>query len=543
MTAKNPLADYVSVEEREDGVYCKVTPEDKERVRIEELLAGLEAAAVLNYNAAEIRLAFFNARSEFEKIGPPFEYYDPAIEPHLQLTVAPEKATLIVLASASDAGINIAESQLAYFLNKNGVQYGVRQDQIARICSCYDMPLDVAFGTPPVEGEDESIEYLFAIFPDLRPLIMADGRVDYREIKSFISVAAGQVIARKNPATPGKPGMTVRGEEIPAKVGKTLDFRLGRNTELSPDGLLLKATKTGVICKEGPIIHVIEVLDLQGNVDFSVGNVTYRGDVLVRGNVQPGFIIEAEGSVHVKGDVESARIVSRGGFVHVERGIFGKNDTFIWAKKGITVSFAQEANLKTEGVLEFEKFLLHCECTCYTVQSRDHHGSVIGGHTMAEQCVRVGQLGADPDVKTKVTLFDREKRSFDEKVRELEDLEQKLTAEMEALQRRLRSKTALLKKFRDQIAERQLEEVKGLVDAFNAMAAKVKYVRQKIDEVKERIERARQKDHDGFVEVTGSAFPGTVLDMYERYFAVASAMTNMRFTINKSEIEYGGGPV
>jgi uncharacterized protein len=542
MPTKNPLAEFIPIEEREDGVYCKVTPADKERLRVEDILSSLESSGVLNYNAAEIRLAFFNARGEFEKIGPPFDYYDPSIEAHLEITIAPEKAVLAVLSSARDAGLTITESRLTHFLTKKGVQYGVRPEQIGRLVSLVDVPVEVALWTPPQDGEDESIEYLFSIFPDLHPLIMADGRVNYREIKSFISVATGQVIARKTPATQGKPGMTVRGEEIPAKEGKSLDFRLGRNTELSPDGRLLKATKTGVICKEGPIIHVIELLDVRGDVDFTVGNVKYRGDVLVRGNVHPGFIIEAEGTVHVKGDVESAKIVSRGGYVQVERGIFGKNDTFIWAKKGITLSFAQEAALESEGALVFDKYLLHCECVCQSIQSKDHHGSIIGGHVSAEKCVHAGQSSADPDIKTKITLFDREKRSFDEKVRELETLEGKLTGEMESIQRRIRSKTAILKKYRDQVVPKQAEEVKGLIDAFNAAAVKAKYVRQKIEEVRLRIEQARAKDHDGFVKITGTAFPGTVLDLYERYFVVTNAMTNVHFKVNKTEIEYACGP-
>jgi uncharacterized protein (DUF342 family) len=542
-TVKNPLADFATVEDREDGVYCKINPEDKERVRLDDVFTALEAAAVLNYNAAEIRLVFFRARGIFEKVGPPFEYYDPAIESHLEFSITPEKAILQLLPSAAGAGIKITESQLTFFLNKKGVRYGIQPGRLARICAEFPncLSVEVALGTLPEEGEDESIEYLFTVFPDLRPLLMADGRVDYREVKSFISVAAGQVLAKKTPATQGKPGMTVMGEEIPAKAGKPMDFRLGRNTELSPDGSLIISSKIGVICKEGAIIHVIELLDVTGNVDFSVGNIKYRGDVLIRGNVLPGFIIEAEGSVHVKGDVESARIVSRGGFVQVERGIFGKNDTFIWAKKGIDLSFAQEANLETEESVVFDKYLLHCECICHSLQSRDHQGSVVGGHAMAEKSVQVGQLGSDPDVKTKVTLFDREKRSSDEKLKELGELEKKLLTQTAGLQKQLRTKTALLKKFGDRISEAQLAEVKSMIDSFNAMTAKIKYVRQKIDEIKEGIERAKNKDHDGFVKVTGAVYPGTIFDMYERYFVVSSVMTDMHFKINKSEIEYGSG--
>ena len=102
---------------------------------------------------------------------------------------------------------------------------------------------------------------------------------------------------------------------------------------------------------ENSLLTVAELLHVNKDVDFSVGNIKYTGDVLIGGSVRPGFSIEAEGSIHIKGEVESATVTSRAGQVTIDKGVVGKGDTNISAKQGVTISFAQDAHLHTEGAL------------------------------------------------------------------------------------------------------------------------------------------------------------------------------------------------
>lgn len=539
--AANPLSKLVLTEDRVDGVYLKIGRLEKERVRLDELIKLLEDALVLNYDSEKIADVYSRARGMFEKIGPLFECYDPELEQHVQLTFTQEKATLFILPTSIAAGIQLTERRLSHFLAKKGVKSGIRSEQLRKLCSesILNTSVEVASATKPVPGEDAALEFLVAIDLDARPLVRDNGKADFREIQSFVSVSAKQMIARKKPATRGIPGTSISGDPIPATPGKDVLMPAGRNTEISADGTALFAAKTGIIYQENGVLNIIELLDIKGDVDFSVGNIKYSGDVVIHGNVLPGFVIEAEGSVDIRGEVESARVISRNGFVCIERGIIGKGDTVISAKKGITVAFAQEATLSTEGILVVEKYLLHCECTCLSLQTKDHHGGIIGGRVNAEKSVETGHLGSDKGVKTAVTLFDSEKKVYDQKLCELITLEKKLMADLEPIDKQLKTKSAMLKKFQDEVSGRQVAEVKKWIDAFNSVNTKIKYVRQKTEETRKQIELTKTKTHDGYVKVAGNVYPGTELDLYDKHFAVSTIMTNTRFKLNKSEVEYG----
>lgn len=542
---KNPLSDLIPVEERADGVYCKIEAKDKDRITPGRLIGALDNASppVINYDAAKIEEVFARAAGVFESIGGPFEYYDPLIEQYAQIFITREKATLFLAVTAKSAGLAMSERQLGHFLKLKGVRHGIDREQLKRICdeNMYNSQVEVAHAIPPVPGKDAQVEFQIAIAPDAKPLLKEDGRVDYREIQSFVSVVAQQVIAKKVPPVPGVPGTTVSGDPIPASEGKDVALPSGRNTELSADGSQLIASKSGIIHQEGATVNIIEMLDIRGDVDFKIGNIKYRGDVLVRGSVMPGFIIEAEGSVHIKGSVESARIISRTGDVCIEHGVFGKGDTFICAKKGVTLAFAQEANLAAEGAVTVHKYLLNCDCTCLSLQAKDNNGTIIGGHIKAEKFVAVGQLGSDKGMKTKITLFDKERAVLLDKLKEVTDLEIKVVGQKEVIGRQLKTKSSQLSRYSGEEFDNELNDMKKWIDAYNTVNSKIIYVREKIGEINKEIENMERKDPDGFVKVAKNAFPGTELDLYGMPYRISGIMTNTTFRVIKSEVVFSSG--
>jgi uncharacterized protein (DUF342 family) len=537
----NPLAKFVPVEDRIDGIYIKISQTEKQNVKLEDMISALEQAMVVNFDYVKISAAFNRASGAFEKIGPLFEYYEPESEQYIQFSVTPERMTLSLLPAATANGVHFTEKKLIYFINRKGVRHGINADVIKNICAgpIFKTTFEVATATRPVQGEDASIEYLVDISPDSRPQVREDGKVDYREIKSFASAAAKQVIARKKPATTGSQGTAVTGEPLPATPGKDIPLPVGRNTEISPDGNQLIALKAGIITFEAGVVNVIELLDIQNDVDFSTGNIKYSGDVLVHGNIKPGFMIEAEGSVHIMGEVESAKVISRSSDVTIDHGIIGKGDTVINGKKGIHVAFAQDATLVTEGTIVVDKYLLNCDVTCFSLESKDNHGSIMGGQTRAEKSIQVGHIGSDKGMKTGAMLFDKERKQLEDKFKELGELDKKLATEIEPVEKQLKAKSAMLKKYQAEATDRQLAEIKKWIDVYNGINTKIKYVHQKMDELRQRIEQTKTRTYDGFIKVAGNAFAGTELDLYGRYFSVNATLTNTRFRLNKAEIEYG----
>jgi len=117
----------------------------------------------------------------------------------------------------------------------------------------------------------------------IKPKEEQSGKVDYRNIQSIVQVGAGQVIARKEPPGEGVAGIDVTGKKVPAKPGADITIKPGKNTIVSDDGKFLKAEKSGYIYKQGEIVNVGEQLTIKNDVDFSVGNIKYSGDVEICG--------------------------------------------------------------------------------------------------------------------------------------------------------------------------------------------------------------------------------------------------------------------
>lgn len=534
----NPLEQFVSVEERPDGVYIRVSRSERDTINLNEIVRHLDTVGVMNFEQQNIADVIQRGRGVFERIGPPFEYYTPEFDKFIQISFTPLKASVEISSACLASGLRPNIRLITYGLKRKGIVHGIRTEVIRDIVadSLYDKKIEVANGTPPKAGLNAEIVFNVEINPDSRPEIKSDGSVDYRSIRSFTSVAQGQILATKKPPTQGTPGIAVNGEPIPSTPGKDYPLPYGKNTEVSADGRSLIALKSGIVFEDKGLINIIELLHVRGNVDFTIGNIKYGGDVLVDGNVLPGFSVESEGSIHIRGDVEAARVISRNGSVLIDKGVLGKGECLLKAKAGIEFSFAQECKIECDGIVFFRKYMMHCTTVCESIEGKEGASNLIGGLTRAEKFISVYQLGTDKGVKTKIELFDKRKSAEEEKLKELAALETKLLAEAAPIEKQIRTKAIILRKSSaEDITDRHKDEVKKWVDAYNGISMKVKYVREKIEELKIQINAP--KTYDGFIRVKGITFPGVDLNLYGFIFPVNNKMTSKKFTIKTDRIE------
>jgi hypothetical protein len=59
----NPLAKFIPVEERIDGIYIKVSQLEKQSVKLDDMMRALDQAMVVNYDFAKISDVYNHARS------------------------------------------------------------------------------------------------------------------------------------------------------------------------------------------------------------------------------------------------------------------------------------------------------------------------------------------------------------------------------------------------------------------------------------------------------------------------------------------------
>jgi hypothetical protein len=529
------------VEEREDGVYLKVTPKQRDMITIHAVGRALHEAMVTNFDLHAIEDVVKRARGEFERIGPPFDYYDPAFDEYVRVRVQPLSAAMFVSSEVLTKGLRPTRDRLLYCLGRKGLCYGIDEEAIEAFAAKphYDVEVAIAKGKAPRQGRDGEVELLVKIDPDARPSVDERGRVDYRDIHSFTTAKEDQPLARLLPPEEGEPGIAVSGEEIPAKGGKNAVLPQGKNTRISDDGLSLLAGKAGVVYEEGGLIHIGELLQIDGNVDYSVGNIKYSGDVVIMGDVKPGFTIESEGDIRIGGEIEAARVISRNGTVDVGRGVIGKNDTLIAGRTGVRVGFAQEATIASEGTVTVDKYCLHCAITCRELETAQADSSIVGGQVRAYDHLTVANIGSDSAVPTKIALVNKQKLQALEKLKELGELKGKIEKELEPLTRDLRGKSAIMKKAGGAVGERHRQDVKKLVDSYNALGRKARYIDGKVAELKEVIES--DTGTDGYIKVTRNIYPGAEIDLYGiAHKTITTTMTAKVFRTKAGSIETEG---
>jgi len=424
--------------------------------------------------------------------------------------ITPMKAIMKLNSMCLTDNVKPSTGSLIYCLNKKGVRDGIKTDIVSSVVHdvIFDKEVVIAEGKNPVAGQDAKIVMEVDIDHNFKPQEKTDGTVDYRNINTITLIKNGQIIAKKVPATKGEPGWSVTGQEIAPNPGNDVKFTGGKNTRISDDGIYLLSTKNGFIYKEGEVIHVGDVLPIPKDVDFSVGNIKYTGDVHIKGGVMPGFTVETEGNVLINGQVESARVLSRTGNVEIQKGIIGKGDTFVSAKNGIKTEFVQEAVLNSEGTININKFCIHTEPPAIFFEMKDPHSNLIGGAIRAFTHIEAYQVGNEKGVVTTLSLVDKNELVNREKLKELEVLQKKLSRHWSLSRNSSKTKAAILKKMGN-TSDRMAEELKKWLNMYNDLTLKMKYVDKNMADIKEKLKNPTT--FDGYIKILGDIFPGSTV--------------------------------
>ncbi|RTR36167.1 DUF342 domain-containing protein [Robertmurraya yapensis] len=173
----------------------------------------------------------------------------------------------------------------------------------------------IATGIAPKDGENGRIEILTETKNKVGPKERADGSLDFREVKEIPTVQKGQVIALVHMQTPGLPGATVTNEPIPPKPTFPLSIHTGKGIAMIENGTKIVATESGrpIIESKGLLtkVSIMQKFVHPGDINFTSGNLRFKGDIDVLGNVEDGMLVEAEGQISIYRNVFSSTITSR----------------------------------------------------------------------------------------------------------------------------------------------------------------------------------------------------------------------------------------
>jgi uncharacterized protein (DUF342 family) len=365
----------------------------------------------------------------------------------ISLHISDDKLAAFIVINKRSDNIVVKARELKDYIESQGVVFGFMDDILKAIeenpKNFVGQKTLVAQGRTAADGKDGYIEYVYDLSKkDVTPLEMENGRVNYKELIAIHNVTRGQRIATKIPPERGITGTAVDGTTIPAKDGKDARILIGKNVVLDSEKENIYSLIDGVMSRQGNKVSVFPIYEVNGDVDYSVGNINFIGTVIVRGNIITGFRVVASGDIQVYGSVEGAELEA-GGDIVVSHGILGQHKGYIKAGGMVSSSFIQDANVTAgtnvivlQSILHSDVYAPH-EIVCSGKKGLIVGGTLLAGHKI--ECRTLGNMMAQEthvEVGVQKELWD-ELRQLRERLRYLIAYKPKDKTEQHTIQERI----------------------------------------------------------------------------------------------------------
>jgi len=428
-----------------EGTFLSVTrefvPEDWD---IKEIKKTLLRNKIVNFDIAKIESTIRAMSGESTRIGPPFEVFDEGKRKYMHLHVTPMQARFSIDASVLQTNYNITTTDILFLLAEKGVIYGIEHEMIQDILtmSAFGQEFLIASATPPIAGKDAIVTEIISIDPDAKPFLNEDGTADYKKWDNIRQVEKGEIICTRIPPTKGIPGTSVFGHPLSPTPGYDIALPVGMNTKAIEGETKLVAAIDGFLYRQGRHICIGSIYVIGGDVNYKTGNIEYSGDVLVRGSVNTGFSVVADGNISIEGVVESAHIESKNGNVFLKSSVFGLNNATIIAHKNINAENIQDAKIKAGQNVIVKKLIRCCQIETENL-SMPPNGQIISSSIAFRGRLKCGNIGGKIESINEFTLVENESEQYKEELAKQNEFLQKLDKAIEILEYKLFSMKAV----------------------------------------------------------------------------------------------------
>ncbi|MDI6736348.1 MAG: FapA family protein [bacterium] len=330
------------------------------------------------------------------------------LDGQVEIEVAPDhsKAVMFVI-PPKHGGLPASFEDAMEALQEKEVVAGIDERVVAKaIFEQTTKPVLVAEAILPTPGEAAKLEYKFRVDRSRVELVEDEyGRVDFKRLNLIENVRAGQVLVVKRPPGKGIPGKLVNGLEIPALSGPDVRMPAGRNTEISIGGTELMATVNGQVLLAADKVNVEDTLEIKGDVSLQTGNIYFLGTILIQGNVEDDFEVEATGDIQIKNAVGKC-FLSAGGSIAIGEGVKGKGKARLFAGQHIFAKYIENAKIEAKGTIQVTQEIMHslADAGKSILLEGKQRGSIIGGHIRVGDEIRAREIGAPAGTYTRIEV-------------------------------------------------------------------------------------------------------------------------------------------
>ncbi len=271
--------------------------------------------------------------------------------------------------------------------------------------------IKIAAGIKPVHGKDSK----FILGLDLEEkagTVQEDDTIDLKERDLIHTVEKGDLLATKYFATAGRPGFTLFKKRIKQRPGSEMEYATKGPIlrKKYDDRIEYYAKIAGNVSFEKDVLTLVDVFRVEGNVDYSTGNIDVNTGLIVTESVMPGFKVVAGGNTLIGGSIDNGAHILVHGNLNVGKGIIGK-DTKVIVMGSLDVDFVQDAEIVVKGDVEIRKYSFNgiVRCGGEIIMKRTattKGGKVVGGMLCATKGISISTLGG-PSNETTVLAIQR----------------------------------------------------------------------------------------------------------------------------------------
>ena len=527
-------------ESKPDGSYLTINEEEKVALQSIDIEEALLKAGYLNADPKRISQVIESASDKSEFIGARLALFDRRKNEFAQIDVQKTKVALEILPTIEEQNFELTTKDIEFLLKQRKIAHGVDWTLISQILNRkkWDDSFIIAQDTAPIKGEDARVIEMVKLDRESKPLRLDDGSVDFRNLDSIVQVKEGQLLARRVPPKMGTDGTDIYGNPIPADAGDEMLLPRGLNTEVIKEESELVASVEGYLFPDGKNFGIGQLFIVPGDLNFKIGNIKYKGDVVIRGSVLPDFIVEADGDVTIEGSVEAATIKA-GGSISIKSGVYGKNKAIIEAGKSIRVNQAQDATLIAQENLYFSNVLTDCKIEAQSVYSKSLSAVMQSCELRVTQQVKVAQIGSPTSNASRIEFYDPEEKKIQDQIQDAYTKKNQIQIQLEGFGRHLKSMKAIIAKA-ESITPRTQEEVKKVFLQFQSTKTKIDLLDKKMANLNKQ-----KKDATHFKAKISSKliFPILEVQMLQETFEIKDALKDLQVywenkRINKKESNF-----
>lgn len=511
-----------------EGVYIKI---NKGKVDFNEVINFIAEKDIEAPYMEKISEAYEN-RGKKIKIA---EYYEGLYIPSKIEVVVSEDKMKAYIEMTEPKGMNLPKiDEIKEKLKQEGIIYGIREELIFEALKSkkFNIEIIVAEGKKAIDGENAKIKYYIKSIEkknNLKPMMLENGKVDFKNLDIIENVEAGAILAEKIPPQKGVEGINVYGEKISAKEGKEINLVKGKNTSITEDGKKIISNISGMVSYKEKKIDVLNTFVVD-NVGIGTGNIDFVGNVIVKGDIMPDYQIKATGNVEVKGNVEKAEIISEGDVI-IRGSFFGKGVGKIKSLGDVILNFAEAIIIETEGNVIVNEAIMNSKVFCEKkITVIDRKGVIIGGEIKAAEGIEAINIGSHHALKTDIEVGSNPK--ILEELKKMEEDNEETTKKMQQIEKNI----TLLSKLKSsgQLGDDKKELFEQLIKAKFSMTKHINDLKEKIEEYNEKSQGVKTST----VDIHGVCYPGIKIKIRKGTYFVKEEIQNARFYYENGDVKF-----